>query len=116
MFPVAMRRESRQLSRLFDDSFERFFNPTATGRGGAVRIPALPVAQTDRYYIVKLEVPSVTEEDVRFRWQAARSPCRHRASAVGKRKKESVWFTVSAWRRVTRSPRCCCCRKIRPNQ
>ena len=48
MSPVAMRRESRQLSRLFDDSFERFFNPTATGEGVAARRHALPFAEPDR--------------------------------------------------------------------
>jgi HSP20 family protein len=65
MFLVPMSRESRQLSRLFDDSFERFFNPTATGEGVASRSPALDVAETDRAYTVKLEVPGVNKEDVK---------------------------------------------------
>ncbi len=65
MFLVPMSRESRQLSRLFDDNFERFINPTASGDGVAARSPVLDVAETDRAYTVKLEMPGVNKEDVK---------------------------------------------------
>ena len=65
MFLVPMSRESRQLSRLFDDNFERFLNSAATGDGVASRSPALDVAENDRAYTVKLEVPGVNKEDVK---------------------------------------------------
>jgi HSP20 family protein len=65
MFIVPTTRESRQLSRLFDDTFERFFNPVAGNDGVALRSPALDVAETERGYSVKLEVPGVAKEDVK---------------------------------------------------
>ena len=64
MFLVPMSRDSRPLSRLFDDSFERFFGPSASGEGPGLRSPALDLAETDRAYTVKLEVPGVAKEDV----------------------------------------------------
>lgn len=65
MFIVPTSRESRQLSRLFDDTFERFFSPVAGADGVAARSPALDVAETDQGYTVKLEVPGVAKEDVK---------------------------------------------------
>ncbi len=66
MFIVPMSRESRQLSRLFDDSFERFFHTAgAATESVAARSPALDVAETERAYTVKLEVPGVAKEDVK---------------------------------------------------
>jgi HSP20 family protein len=65
MFLVPMSRESRQLSRLFDDTFERFFNPASAPDGVAARSPALDVAETERAYTVKLEMPGVAKEDVK---------------------------------------------------
>jgi HSP20 family protein len=64
MFIVPMSRESRQLARLFDDTFERFFSP-ANGEGLAARSPALDVAETDRGYTVKLDMPGVAKEDIK---------------------------------------------------
>jgi HSP20 family protein len=64
MFIVPFNRETRQLSRLFDDTFERFFTPAAAAESGA-RSPALDVAESDRAYTVKLEVPGVAKEDVK---------------------------------------------------
>jgi HSP20 family protein len=65
MFIVPATRESRQLSRLFDDTLERFFGaPVATEQNGA-RSPALDVAESDRSYTVRLEVPGVAKEDVK---------------------------------------------------
>ena len=68
MFIVPMSRESRQLSRLFDDSsfVERFFNTAgAATESVASRSPALDVAETERAYTVKLEIPGVAKEDVK---------------------------------------------------
>jgi HSP20 family protein len=66
MFIVPMPRESRQLSRLFDDTFERFFSPVTTGEGSTARSPALDVAESERAYTVKLEIPGVAKEDVKI--------------------------------------------------
>ncbi len=77
MFLVPLSRESRQFSRqfsrpfshqysrLFDDTFERFLGPVAAAEGVASRNPALDVAETDRGYTVKLEMPGVSKEDVK---------------------------------------------------
>jgi HSP20 family protein len=64
MFIVPVSRETRQLSRLFDDTFERFFGPVAT-EGLAARSPALDVAETERGYTVKLEMPGIAKEDIK---------------------------------------------------
>ena len=65
MFLVPVSRESRQLSRLFDDTFERFFGPVVQPEAGAARSPALDVAESERLYTVKLEVPGVDKEDIK---------------------------------------------------
>ena len=65
MFLVPVSRESRQLSRLFDDTFERFFGPVAAAEENALRSPALDVAESERAYTVKLEIPGVNKEDVK---------------------------------------------------
>lgn len=69
MFFVPMSRDSRQLSRLFnssfDDTFERLLNPAAAAEGVASRSPALDVAENDRAYTVKLEIPGVAKDDVK---------------------------------------------------
>lgn len=67
MFLVPVTRRSHELARgfdrLFDDTFERFFAPL-NGDAQAPRSPALDVTETDRAYLVKLEVPGVAKEDV----------------------------------------------------
>ena len=65
MFIVPMSRESRQLSRLFDDTFERVFGPVTSNDGVAARSPALDVAETERDYTVRLDMPGVAKEDVK---------------------------------------------------
>ena len=65
MFLVPVTRESRQLSRLFDDSFERFFSQPAGAAEVNTRSPALDVAESDRHYTVKLDMPGVAKEDVK---------------------------------------------------
>ncbi|MBU6257685.1 MAG: Hsp20/alpha crystallin family protein [Burkholderiales bacterium] len=65
MFLVPVSRETRQLSRLFDDTFERFFGPLAPSGDDGRRSPALDLAESDRAYTVKLEMPGVAKEDVK---------------------------------------------------
>lgn len=69
MFLVPVTRRSNDLTRgfdrLFDDSFERFFTPVAAEAQGP-RSPALDVTETDRAYVVKLEMPGVAKEDVQI--------------------------------------------------
>jgi HSP20 family protein len=65
MFLVPMSRDSRQLSRLFDDTFDRFFGPAPAVEGVAARSPSLDVAETAREYTVKLDMPGVAKEDVK---------------------------------------------------
>jgi HSP20 family protein len=72
MFLVPVSRESRDLARsidrMFDETFDRFFGtPAASAARGelAARTPALDVAESDRSYTVKLEMPGVRKEDVK---------------------------------------------------
>lgn len=70
MFLVPVNRETRQLSRLFDDTFDRFFGLPATATGtsaeaAAPRSPALDVSESERGYTVKLDMPGVAKEDVK---------------------------------------------------
>ena len=65
MFLVPFSRDARQLSRLFDVSFERLFGNAVAPEGVASRSPALDVAETDRDYTVKLEMPGVTKDDIK---------------------------------------------------
>jgi HSP20 family protein len=69
MFFVPMTRDSRQLSRLFDDTFERFLGPVAGSEGSLAaqdtRSPALDVAESEHSYTVKLEMPGVSKDDVK---------------------------------------------------
>ena len=69
MFIVPIH-DSQHLSRLFDDTLERFFRPGATSAqaaaaAGTPRRPALDVAETERAYTVKLDMPGVAKEDVK---------------------------------------------------
>lgn len=65
MFLVPVNRDSRQLSRLFDDTFDRFFGSSAATESPTLRSPALDVAETERAYTVKLDMPGVAKEDVK---------------------------------------------------
>ncbi|MBK9133291.1 MAG: Hsp20/alpha crystallin family protein [Betaproteobacteria bacterium] len=70
MFLVPMTRESRDLSRsfdrLFDDAFGGFFNSPAGHKGElAARSPALDVAESERAYTVKLDMPGAKKEDIK---------------------------------------------------
>jgi HSP20 family protein len=65
MFIVPVTRDARQLSRLFDDTFDRFFGAAGNGDALAARSPALDVSEHERGYTVKLEVPGVSKEDIK---------------------------------------------------
>jgi len=64
--PVSRRAavRSRGFDRLFDDAFDHFFSqPTADS--APVRRPAIDVSESDAAYVVTLDVPGVTREDVK---------------------------------------------------
>ncbi len=67
MFIVPSSRDTRQITRLFDDAFDRFFSQAGVAGGDslAARSPALDVAESDRAYTVRLEMPGVAKEDVK---------------------------------------------------
>ncbi len=65
MFLVPISRETRHLSRLFDDAFDRAMAPAGNGENVASRSPALDVAETESDYTVKVEMPGVAKEDVK---------------------------------------------------
>ncbi len=52
---------SRVFDRLLDDSFDRHFG----GSGNAARTPALDVSETDTHYIVALDVPGVSRDQLK---------------------------------------------------
>lgn len=65
MFLVPTIRESRQLSRLFDDAFERFLGPVTSLEDPDLRNPALDVSESDRVFTVKLDMPGVSKDEVK---------------------------------------------------
>ena len=67
MFIVPVTRDSRHLSRLFDDTLDRFFGSALATESSATtpRSPALDVAESERQYTVLLEMPGVTKDDVK---------------------------------------------------
>jgi HSP20 family protein len=85
LVPVTRRSSdfSRQLERLFDDSFERLFNATEANEPGQ-RSPALDVSETERGYTVKLDLPGVVKEDVQVSVEGRRVS----VQAVTKREEE----------------------------
>jgi len=52
---------SRVFDRLLDDSFDRHFG----GSGDASRTPALDVSETDTHYVVALDVPGVSRDQLK---------------------------------------------------
>jgi len=70
MFIVPVSRRalpvSRSFDRLFDDAFDRFFSaPVAIANDAQpARRPALDVSETDRQYVVTLDVPGIKREDI----------------------------------------------------
>jgi HSP20 family protein len=67
MFPLTTKSSNdltRSFERLFDDTFERFFGVVPRTEGGA-RTPLLDVAESDKAYTVKLDLPGVEKSDVK---------------------------------------------------
>lgn len=66
MFLVPFTRSSelaRNVDRLFDDSFDRFFGLAPAAEHGQ-RTPALDLTENETAYTVKLDMPGVAKEDV----------------------------------------------------
>lgn len=67
MFILPVSRDARQLSRLFDDTFDRFFSgpvsPVAERTDACS--PALDVSESDSQYTVRLDLPGVAKGDVK---------------------------------------------------
>jgi len=68
MFIVPVSRRAAPsvhvLDRFLDDAFDRFFTAPVVNDAPAVRRPSLDVSETDSQYVVTLDVPGVTREDV----------------------------------------------------
>jgi len=69
MFIVPVPRRAyanpHNVDRLFDDAFDRLLRQPATSDAAPVRRPALDVSESDAGYVVTLDVPGVTREDVK---------------------------------------------------
>ena len=68
MFLVPVNRSSSELARsfdrLFDDTFDRFFEPGGAAPA-ALRSPALDVAESGSGYKVALDLPGVGKDDIK---------------------------------------------------
>jgi HSP20 family protein len=64
--PVSRRAAARShhFDRLFDNAFDHLFAPAAAD-AAPVRRPAIDVSESQRGYVVTLDVPGVTREDVK---------------------------------------------------
>jgi HSP20 family protein len=64
--PVSRRAavRARHFDRLLDTAFDQFFAQPAAD-SAPVRQPAIDVSESDRGYVVTLDVPGVTREDVK---------------------------------------------------
>ena len=65
--PVSRRASAnvRGFDRLLDDAVERLFSQPAASDAAPVRRPAIDVSESDAGYVVTLDVPGVTREDVK---------------------------------------------------
>lgn len=64
MFLVPVTRRSADLSRLFDDTIERFFSTDV--QANEAFSPALDVTESAQNWTVKLDLPGVAKEDVKI--------------------------------------------------
>jgi HSP20 family protein len=110
MFLVPLTRNSTELARsfdrLFDDGmFERFFNP-ARGEGtpANLRSPALDVAETERGYTVKLDLPGIAKDDVKIAIEGRRITVEAETSRTDQSKDgEKVLYTERSMSSFARS-------------
>ena len=66
MFLVPLNRDSRQFSRLLDDTLERFVGAAAPDAPDARRSPSLDVTETEQSYTARMEVPGVSKDDIQI--------------------------------------------------
>ena len=66
LVPIAPRSTefSRSFERLLDGTFDRLFSSPIASETSSARSPALDVAESDRGYTAKLDLPGVAKEDV----------------------------------------------------
>lgn len=104
MFFVPVTRDSRQFSRLFDDTFERFFSPVASTDTSVARNPALDVAESEAAYTVKLDVPGVAKDDVKVSIEGRQITVQAHSEQNDERKEgERVVYRERALTRYSRS-------------
>ena len=65
MFLVPVSRRGSDLSRLFDETFDRIFQTTGMTGPVDATSPALDVSETDRGWTVQMDLPGVSKEDVK---------------------------------------------------
>lgn len=65
MFLVPVARRGSDLSRLFDETFDRFFQNTGMPGAADASSPALDVTETDKGWTVQMDMPGVSKEDVK---------------------------------------------------
>jgi HSP20 family protein len=65
MFLVPVARRGSDLSRLFDETFDRFFQNTGMPGAADAASPALDVTETDKGWTVQMDMPGVSKEDVK---------------------------------------------------
>ena len=111
MFIVPVTRESRQLSRLFDETLDRYFGPAPTAAAAAAaaaaatpRSPALDVSESEHGYTVNLEVPGVAKEDVKVSIDGRRVTVQaESARSVGPNEGDRIVYRERAVKRYARS-------------
>ena len=86
--PVAARQFSRALDRFFDDATDRYFGGAKPG--SAARTPALDVSETDSHYIVALDVPGITREQLKVTIEGRRLSIETIAPAGAEAKAEAA--------------------------
>ena len=88
MFLVPINRSAsgwvRNVDRLFDESFDRFFSGTATA--ALARSPSLDVAESEQAYTVTLELPGVAKGDVKVSIEGRRVSIEAKSTKGGERK------------------------------
>ena len=65
--PVSRRAavRARHFDHLFDSALDQLFSQPAADASAPVRRPAIDVSESDRGYVVTLDVPGVSREDVK---------------------------------------------------
>lgn len=64
MFIVPVSRRGADISRLFDETFDRFFQGQPTLSAGA-QSPAIDVVESSQGWTITLDLPGVAKEDVK---------------------------------------------------